>query len=74
MRKEYDCQASREQSRIYAPRLADTLREIAKCAGVQFIDDRNYLARLGTTLREIWPRFLIDVISQKSLELRVLSS
>ena len=44
---------------------ADTLREIAKCAGDQFIDDRNYLARLGTTLREMWPRFLLDVISQK---------
>ena len=44
---------------------ADALREIAKCAGVQFIDDRNYLARLGTTLREIWPRFFLDVISQK---------
>ena len=44
---------------------ADTLREIAKCAGDQFIDDRSYLARLGTTLREMWPRFLVDVISQK---------
>jgi cytidylate kinase len=44
---------------------ADTLREIAKCAGDQFIDDRSYLARLGTTLREMWPRFLLDVISQK---------
>ena len=44
---------------------ADALREIAKCAGNQFIDDRNYLARLGTTLREMWPRFLLDVISQK---------
>ena len=44
---------------------ADALREIAKCAGDQFIDDRNYLARLGTTLREMWPRFLLDVISQK---------
>jgi cytidylate kinase len=44
---------------------ADPLREIAKCAGVQFIDDRNYLGRLGTTLREIWPRFLLDVVSQK---------
>jgi len=44
---------------------ADTLREIAKCAGDQFIDDRNYLARLGTTLREMWPRFLLDVITQK---------
>ncbi|MGB2485385.1 MAG: AAA family ATPase [Poseidonia sp.] len=44
---------------------ADTLREIAKCAGDQFIDDRNYLARLGTTLREMWPRFLLDVILQK---------
>ena len=31
---------------------ADTLREIAKCAGDQFIDDRNYLARLGTTLEK----------------------
>ncbi|MDA9166829.1 ATP-binding protein [Candidatus Poseidoniaceae archaeon] len=44
---------------------ADALREIAKCAGDRFIDDRNYLARLGTTLREMWPRFLLDVISQK---------
>jgi hypothetical protein len=44
---------------------ADTLREIAKCAGDQFIDDRSYLARLGTALREMWPRFLLDVISQK---------
>ena len=44
---------------------ADALREIAKCAGDQFIDDRNYLARLGTTVREMWPRFLLDVISQK---------
>jgi len=44
---------------------ADALREIAKCAGDQFIEDRNYLARLGTTLREMWPRFLLDVISQK---------
>ena len=44
---------------------ADALREIAKCAGGQFIDDRNYLALLGTTLREMWPRFLLDVISQK---------
>ena len=44
---------------------ADALREIAKCAGNQFIDDRNYHARLGTTLREMWPRFLLDVISQK---------
>ena len=44
---------------------ADALREIAKCAGDQFIDDRNYLARLGTRLREIWPRFLIEVVSQK---------
>ena len=44
---------------------ADALREIARCAGEQFIDDRNYLARLGTTLREMWPRFLLDVIQQK---------
>ena len=44
---------------------ADALREIAKCAGDQFIDDRNYLARLGTTLREMWPQFLFEVISQK---------
>ncbi len=44
---------------------ADALREIAKCAGDQFIDDRNYLARLGTTLREMWPRFLLEVVSQK---------
>ena len=44
---------------------ADVLRKIAKCAGDQFIDDRNYLARLGTTLREMWPRFLLEVVSQK---------
>ena len=44
---------------------ADALREIAKCASDQFIVDRNYLARLGTTLREMLPRFLLDVISQK---------
>ena len=44
---------------------ADALREIAKCAGDDFIDDRDYLARLGTTLREMLPRFLLDVISQK---------
>ena len=44
---------------------ADALREIAKCAGDHFIDDRNYLASLGTALREIWPRFLLEVVSQK---------
>jgi dephospho-CoA kinase len=44
---------------------ADALREIAKCAGDQFIDDRKYLARLGTRIREIWPRFLLEVVSQK---------
>ena len=44
---------------------ADALREIAKCAGEHFIDDRNYLCRLGIKLREIWPGFLLDVVSQK---------
>ena len=44
---------------------AEPLREIAQCAGVQFIDDRNYLGRLGTILREMWPRFLLDVISRQ---------
>ena len=44
---------------------ADALRDIAGCAGVQFIDDRDYLARLGTTLREMWPGFLLEVVSRR---------
>ena len=44
---------------------ADALRDIAGCAGDQFIDDRDYLARLGTTLREMWPGFLLEVVSRR---------
>ena len=44
---------------------ADTLRDIAGCAGGQFIDDRDYLARLGATLREMLPGFLLQVVSQR---------
>ncbi len=44
---------------------ADALRSIAECAGDRFIDDREYLARLGATLRRIWPGFLLEVVSQR---------
>lgn len=44
---------------------SDSLRDIARCAGDQFIDDRNYLARLGATLREMLPGFLLQVVSQR---------
>ena len=44
---------------------ADALREIARCAGDQFIDDRDYLARLGGTLRGMWPGFLLEVVSRR---------
>ena len=44
---------------------SDTLRDIASCAGDQFIDDRNYLARLGATLRKIWPDILLKAVSQR---------
>ena len=44
---------------------ADALRDIAGCAGDQFIDDRDYLARLGATLREMLPGFLLQVVSQR---------
>lgn len=44
---------------------SDPLRQIAKCGGEKLIDNRNYLSRLGDTLRDIWPEFLIEVISQK---------
>ena len=44
---------------------ADALRDIAGCAGDQFIDDRDYLARLGATLREMLPEFLLQVVSQR---------
>jgi dephospho-CoA kinase len=44
---------------------SDSLRDIARCAGDQFIDDRNYLARLGATLREIWPELLLKAVSQR---------
>ena len=44
---------------------SDTLRDIASCAGDQFVDDRNYLARLGATLREIWPEILLKAVSQR---------
>lgn len=44
---------------------ADALRDIAGCTGDQFIDDRDYLARLGATLREMLPGFLLQVVSQQ---------
>ena len=44
---------------------ADALRDIARCAGGQFIDDRDYLARLGATLREMWPGILLEVVSRR---------
>ena len=44
---------------------ADALRDIAGCAGDQFIDDRDYLARLGATLRGMFPGFLLQVVSQR---------
>ena len=44
---------------------ADALRHIARCAGDHFIDDRDYLARLGSTLREMWPGFLLEVVAHK---------
>ncbi len=47
---------------------SDSLRDIARCAGDQFIDDRNYLARLGATLREIWPELLLKAVLQRIAE------
>jgi len=44
---------------------ADALRDIARCAGGQFIDDRDYLARLGATLREMWPGILLEAVSRR---------
>ena len=44
---------------------SDTLRDIASCAGDQFINDRNYLAHLGAKLREIWPEILLKAVSQR---------
>ena len=44
---------------------ADTLRDIAKCAGADFINDRDYLSRLGSTLRDMWPGFFLEAISRR---------
>jgi dephospho-CoA kinase len=46
---------------------ADSLREIAKLAGDDKVDDRIYLAELGEKLRELNPEFIIEVVHQKIL-------
>lgn len=44
---------------------SDALRRLASCAGEAYINDRTYLARLGATLREIWPTFLLEVAQHR---------
>jgi cytidylate kinase len=44
---------------------SDALRQIASCSGQAYINDRTYLARLGTTLREMWPTFLLEVAQHR---------
>jgi len=44
---------------------SDALRQLASCAGQAYINDRTYLARLGATLREMWPMFLLEVAQQR---------
>jgi len=53
---------------------ADALREIAKVAGSDFINDRLYLARLGETLRAQVPDFLLQAVKKRleSIEGRVV--
>jgi dephospho-CoA kinase len=53
---------------------ADALREIAKVAGSDFINDRLYLARLGETLRAQVPDFLLQAVKNRleSIEGRVV--
>jgi len=53
---------------------ADALREIAKVAGSDFINDRLYLARLGETLRAQVPDFLLQAVKNRleSIEKHVI--
>jgi cytidylate kinase len=44
---------------------ADILRDIANSAGDDFINDRDYLSRLGSTIRDLWPGFLLEVVSRR---------
>ena len=44
---------------------ADALRDIAACAGEQLTNDRDYLARLGTTLRGLYPDFLLKIVADR---------
>lgn len=44
---------------------SDALRQLAECAGEAYINDRNYLALLGSKLREMWPTFLIEVVQHR---------
>lgn len=44
---------------------SDALRRLASCAGEGYINDRTYLAQLGTTLREMWPTFLLEVAQHR---------
>lgn len=44
---------------------SDALRQIASCVGEAYINDRTYLARLGATLREMWPSFLLEVTQHR---------
>jgi len=44
---------------------SDALRQLASCADQAYINDRTYLARLGATLREMWPMFLLEVAQQR---------
>lgn len=44
---------------------SDALRQIASCASEAYINDRTYLARLGATLREMWPTFLLEVAQHR---------
>jgi len=44
---------------------ADALRNIARIAGDEFVNDRIYLAKLGEELRQLMPHFLIEVMRIK---------
>ncbi|MDB2540368.1 hypothetical protein N9X28_01450, partial [Candidatus Poseidoniales archaeon] len=44
---------------------ADALRNIARIAGDEFVNDRIYLAELGEGLRQLMPHFLIEVMRIK---------
>ena len=44
---------------------SDSLRQLAACAGEAYINDRTYLAHLGSELREMWPTFLLEVAQRR---------